>query len=383
MKRTWIAGLSLILLASCFSGCGDPEKVSAQAAVSSGSGTITETPAPTETSTPTPASKDETKIEVTLSNSQDLTADYTTMEGIPVEKGTYIAVVAKGLDSSYWKAVKKGAQEAVKELNEVLGYTGDDKVRLTFEGPGDNSDVDAQINTIDAVLAENPSVLCLAAIDMQSCDAQLETAADNEIPVVIIDSGVQNNLVNAACATNNYTAGAEAAKKLSEAIGGKGKVAIMAHQKTAQSSIDRVAGFTEEIAANHPEITIVETSYENEEETVEDSVERILETHPDLAGYFCTNEGMSNGTLSVVKNAENTSVKVVGFDAGETQLKAVKDGTEYGMICQNPYGMGYASMAAAARLAAHLPVDNYISSGYQWIDQTNMELPENQKYLYK
>lgn len=384
MKRIWITGLSLLLLASVFSGCGKADKVQAQAATSSNvEPTVEATPVPTATSTPTPTPTKEAEIDITLSNSQELTADYTTMKDIPVEPGTYIAVVAKGMDSSYWTNVKKGAQAAVKSLNEALGYTGNDKVRITFEGPSDNSDVDAQINTIDAVLAENPTVLCLSAIDMQSCDAQLETAAENGIPVVIIDSGVQNDLISVACATNNFTAGAEAARKLSEAIGDSGKIAIMSHQKTAQSSIDRVAGFTEEITNYHPNITIVDVSYENEEKTVEELVAEVLATHPDLSGYFCTNESMSNKTLDVLKTIENTTVQLVGFDSGEVQQEAVKEGREYGMICQNPYGMGYASMVAAARLAAHLPVDNYISSGYQWIDKSNIDLDENQQYLFK
>ena len=148
MKHTWIAGLTMILLASGVSGCNHTEDRDVQAFVSAETEpTATETPTPTETSTPTPT--EEAKIEVTLSNSQDLTADYTTMKEIPVEPGTYIAVVAKGLDSAYWKEVKEGALAAIDELNNILGYKGEDKIRMTFEGPGDNADVDKQINTID------------------------------------------------------------------------------------------------------------------------------------------------------------------------------------------------------------------------------------------
>lgn len=386
MKRIWSIGLSLLLLVSLFAGCGKGNNVQAQAAIPvTKEPTKEAAPVPTETTTPTPTPTPtkEADMNITLSNSQELSADYTTLKDIPAEPGTYIAVVAKGMDSTYWTNVKKGAQAAIKSLNETLGYTGSDKVRMTFEGPSDNSDVDSQINTIDAVLADNPTVLCLSAIDMQSCDAQLETAAENGIPVVIIDSGVQNDLVSAACATNNHTAGAEAAKKLSEAIEDTGKIAIMAHQGTAQSSIDRVAGFTEEITNNHPNITIVETIFENDEDTVEDLVAGVLEAHPDLAGYFCTNESMSNKTLDVLNTAENTTIQIVGFDSGEMQQNAVTEGREYGMICQNPFGMGYASMVAAARLSAHLPVDSYISTGYQWIDKSNIHLNENQQYLYK
>ena len=46
------------------------------------------------------------------------------------------------------------------------------------------TDVEKQIDLIDTVLSENPSILCIAAIDRQSCEAQLEMAAENDIPVV-------------------------------------------------------------------------------------------------------------------------------------------------------------------------------------------------------
>ena len=75
---------------------------------------------------------------------------------------------------------------------------------------------------------------------MESCEAQLEAAAENDIPVVVLDSGVQSGLVNAVCATDNYAIGAEAANKLAEAIGGQGQVAIMTHVAASQTSRDKM-----------------------------------------------------------------------------------------------------------------------------------------------
>mgnify|MGYP001004510348 CR=1 FL=1 len=60
---------------------------------------------------------------------------YDTVDGLTVEKGSYIAVVAKDLSAGFWKAVKAGAQQALDDLNASLGYTGNDKVYMTFEGP--------------------------------------------------------------------------------------------------------------------------------------------------------------------------------------------------------------------------------------------------------
>lgn len=309
------------------------------------------------------------------------TYDYTSLEELNPEPGTRIAVVVKNTKTGFWKNVKKGMDDAVEDLNEKMGYKGEDKIKISFEGPGNETDVESQINIIDAVLSENPSILCLAAIDMESCQPQVEEATLNGIPVVVLDSGVQSEQVNAICATDNYAAGTEAAKKMAEALGEKGQVAIMAHVETSESSQKRVAGFTDEMK-NHPEIEIVNISYENEETSMSELAEAVLKLYPEVKGYYCTNEIATNNVLDIV-NTSDKEVKVIGFDSGEKQIKAVKDGVELGMFAQNPYGMGYATIVAGVRADQGLENDAFINTGYQWIDSTSIELPEYKNYLYK
>lgn len=309
------------------------------------------------------------------------TYDYTSLEELNPEPGTRIAVVVKNTKTGFWKNVKKGMDDAVEDLNEKMGYKGEDKIKISFEGPGNETDVESQINIIDAVLSENPSILCLAAIDMESCQPQVEEATLNGIPVVVLDSGVQSEQVNAICATDNYAAGTEAAKKMAEALGEKGQVAIMAHVETSESSQKRVAGFTDEMK-NHPEIEIVNISYENEETSMSELAEAVLKLYPEVKGYYCTNEIATNNVLDIV-NTSDKEVKVIGFDSGEKQIKAVKDGVELGMFAQNPYGMGYAIIVAGVRADQGLENDAFINTGYQWIDSTSIELPEYKNYLYK
>lgn len=309
------------------------------------------------------------------------TYDYTSLEELNPEPGTRIAVVVKNTKTGFWKNVKKGMDDAVEDLNEKMGYKGEDKIKISFEGPGNETDVESQINIIDAVLSENPSILCLAAIDMESCQPQVEEATLNGIPVVVLDSGVQSEQVNAICATDNYAAGTEAAKKMAEALGEKGQVAIMAHVETSESSQKRVAGFTDEMK-NHPEIEIVNISYENEETSMSELAEAVLKLYPEVKGYYCTNEIATNNVLDIV-NTSDKEVKVIGFDSGEKQIKAVKDGVELGMFAQNPYGMGYATIVAGVRADQGLENDAFINTGCQWIDSTSIELPEYKNYLYK
>ena len=68
---------------------------------------------------------------------------------------------------------------------------------------------------------------------------------------------------------------------------------------------------------------------------------------------------------------------------GSGTLSWQDEGVLYGTVCQNPYGMGYATIVMAARAAAGLPNSQFVDSGFQWLDSGNINNEENQKYLYK
>lgn len=309
------------------------------------------------------------------------TVDYTSLEELNPEPGSRIAVVLKSTRDDFWTTVRSGIEDGVKALNEKMGYTGEDQITVSFDGPADDTDVEKQIDLIDTVLSENPSILCIAAIDRQSCEAQLEMAAENDIPVIMIDSGVENGPISALCATDNYGAGAEAAKKLAEAVGDDGQIAVMTHTESAQTSQDREKGFTDEITKNHPNIEIVNISHENEDFTMEKMADAVFTLYPDVEGYFCTNEAASEAVLSAA-GAAGKELAIVGFDSGEVQRSAVENGTQTGFIAQNPYGMGYAAVIAGVRADLGLDVDTFINTSYQWIDSSNIENEEYSSYFY-
>ncbi len=309
------------------------------------------------------------------------TVDYTSLEELTPGAGSRIAVVLKSTRDEFWTTVRDGIEDAVKALNEKMGYTGEDQITVSFDGPTDDSDVEKQIDLIDTVLSENPTILCIAAIDRQSCEAQLEMAAENDIPVVMLDSGVESGPISALCATDNYAAGTEAAKKMAEAIGDEGQIAVMTHTESAQTSQDREKGFTDEISKNHPNIEIVNISHENDDFTMEKMADAVFTLYPEVEGYFCTNEDASGAVLDAL-DAAGKEITVIGFDSGEQQQNAVKNGTELGFFAQNPYGMGYAAVIAGVRADQNLEVDTFINTSYQWIDSSNLENEEYSSYLY-
>ena len=392
-----VKGLGTLLLAGALLiGCGgsDTDKSPSKSEESNQTAEVTEVPTKEPTAQPTEEPAKETEEaetdrehEIELPEDQKLVADYTKVDGLIVEKGTRLAFVVKSTETGYWKAVRQGVKQAVDDLNETLGYTEEDKITFTFEGPKTETDVDAQINALDAVVSENPSVLCLAAVDMGSCVAQLEAAQENGIPVIILDSGVDSEeLVYSVCATDNYAAGREAAKKLCEKIGDEGEVAIVSHLQVGESSKSRVEGFQDEIAENHPQVEVVQVAYEPQKEgdvTVEESIDAIMKLYPQLKGVFCTNESMGIKALQVLENYADRGIQLVGFDMGPTQEEAIRNGKMAGVVSQNPYGMGYATVVAGVRAILDMENDAFVDAGYQWIDAENIDLEEKQKYLYK
>lgn len=331
----------------------------------------------------TDAENDDMKDDLTMQKLREngSSIDYTSLEEINLEAGSHIAVVVKSTKNGFWTSVKRGMDAAVADLNEKLGYKGDDKIKLTFEGPSDETDVEDQINIIDAVLGENPDVLCLSAIDMDSCQAQLEAAEENGIPVIVLDSGVKTGNVNATCVVDNYQAGVQAAVKLADTIGGSGKIAVMTHVESAQNCQEREQGFTETIAEKYPDIEIVNISHQNEETSVSEMAESVLKLFPYVKGYFCTNENVSGDVLDAI-SASGKEVAVVGIDAGKKQKDAIKSGKEVGVLVQNAYGMGYATVVAAARAALGLENDESINPGMEWIDSENISDERYANYLY-
>ena len=61
----------------------------------------------------------------------------------------YVAIVSKGFQHQFWQAVKKGAERQAKK----------EGVRITFEGPPTEQDVEAQVNMLSNALAKNPDAL--------------------------------------------------------------------------------------------------------------------------------------------------------------------------------------------------------------------------------
>lgn len=287
----------------------------------------------------------------------------------------YIPVISKGFQHQFWQAVKSGAEQAAADLN----------AEITFEGPASESDVDKQIEMLQAALDKKPAAICLAALDSQAAIPLLERAKTEGIPVIGFDSGVDSDIPVTTAATDNIAAAAEAAKKMAELIGDTGEVALIAHDQTSRTGIDRVKGFTDEITANHPNITIVDTQYGGGDHLKStDLAKTIIQAHPNLKGFFGANEGSIIGVLNgVTESGSEGKITVIGYDSGKQQMDAIRAGTEAGAITQDPIGIGYKCVESAVKAINGETLPKTIDTGFHYYDKTNIDDPEIAALLYE
>lgn len=385
-------------------------------------------------------------------------AVYADIEDLDLEPGTYISVIGKTEDSPYWRQVAAGVHQAADDINERLGYSGNDAVKVLFNAPADNEDIDEQVNILDEEMARYPDVIAIASIDENASEVQFDLAIANGIPIVAFDSGNSYQGIQCTCMTDNTAAAVMGAQKLCEAIGESGEVALLVPDSVSGNAKDRVSAFQQEISENHPGVSIVETIYmdqidelkrkaaaeelgvsveelaawtaeaageqeaieeaQEESQTVgeetdaegavseniseeartrledidsiagrmsdEDALVYYLEKHPDLKGCFGTNDETVLLGAQVLKSLEKTEdIVMMGFDAGKEQLNALSDGSIDGLVVQNPFGMGYAAVVAAARTVLEIGNEAQVDTGFVWVDSENMEDESIQPMLYE
>jgi len=290
------------------------------------------------------------------------------------ELDIYIPVISKGFQHQFWQAVKLGAEMAAEDCG----------VTVTFEGPETEAMVDKQLEMLQTALDKGPDALVFAALDSIAAIPLLERAQAEGIPVIAFDSGVDSDIPLATAATDNVAAAALAADMMAELIGGEGKVAVIAHDQTSRTGIDRVAGFTERIAEAYPDITVVDVQYGGGDHLRStDIAKAIILANPDLKGFFGANEGSIIGVLNaVIELNMQGKLVVIGYDSGAQQVQAIRDGIIAGSITQNPIGIGYKAVEAAVKALRGEELDPVIDTGFFWYDATNVDDEEIAAVLY-
>ena len=227
-----------------------------------------------------------------------------------------IAVIPKGTTHVFWTSVHAGAVKAAEELD----------IEIIWKGPMKEDDRESQIKVVEDLITSGVSGIVLAPLDDTALRPVVNDAAGNDIPVVIIDSGLESDKPISFVATDNYAGGIKAGHHLAKLLEGEGKIVMLRYQEGSASTMNREKGFLDAIG-DYPNIEVVssnqyggattESAYAGSENLLVPL--RTSDGGLSVEGIFCPNESTVFGMLRALQDSGLAGkVIFVGFDSSES-----------------------------------------------------------------
>ena len=240
--------------------------------------------------------------------------------------------------NSFMVQMREGAQKKADEL----GLT------INFQDASDDSAT--QANQLANAAATGAGAVIVNPTDSDAMASAVKQLTDAKIPVVAVDRAVNNAEVSSYIASDNVGGGKQAAKALSEAINGEGEILVLQGKTGSSASRERGQGF-EEGLKDSPNIKVVaKQTAEFERVKGLDVTTNLLQAHPNVKAIFAENDEMALGAIEALGDKAGKDVIVVGFDGVEDALKAIKEGTMYASIAQQPADMAAQAVVEASKL---------------------------------
>ena len=240
--------------------------------------------------------------------------------------------------NSFMVKMREGAQKKADEL----GLT------INFQDASDDSAT--QANQLANAAATGAGAVIVNPTDSDAMAPAVKQLTDAKIPVVAVDRAVNNAEVSSYIASDNVGGGKQAAKALSEAIHGEGEILVLQGKTGSSASRERGQGFDEGLK-DSPNIKVVaKQTAEFERVKGLDVTTNLLQAHPNVKAIFAENDEMALGAIEALGDKAGKDVIVVGFDGVEDALKAIKAGTMYASIAQQPADMAAQAVVEASKL---------------------------------
>ena len=259
--------------------------------------------------------------------------------GTSEAKSQKIGLSLSTLNNPFFVQIRAGAQAEAKKLGVDLTVTDA------------QNDASQQANQLENFTSSGLGTIIVNAVDSDAVTPAAKGVNKAGIPLVAVDRAVNNADTAALVASDNVAGGKLAAKDLAEKLGGKGKIVVLQGQAGTSASRERGAGFTEGLKA-YPGIEVVAKQPADWDRTKGlDVMTNLLQANPDIDGVFAENDEMALGAIKALGSKAGKSVQVIGFDGTEDGLKAVKAGTLYASVAQQPAELGRIAVQNAVKVA--------------------------------
>ncbi|HOI63463.1 MAG TPA: substrate-binding domain-containing protein [Mesotoga sp.] len=250
-----------------------------------------------------------------------------------------IGFAVSTLANPFFVTMKEGGEAKAAELG--LGFV----VLDAQDSP------EKQFSQVQDLIIRKVDVLIINPVDSDAIVPAVLEANAAGIPVITVTRPSNGGVVAQHLDIDNKEAGMLAAVAMANALNGKGRVAILEGIPGAPSATDRQQGFVNELK-KYPDIQVVTSltaNYSREQGAT--VAEDILQGNPVLNGIYGHNDEMALGAVRAAIAAGRLSeLKIVGIDATDDALAAIKAGEMVATVQQQPALQMAMAVVAAQRI---------------------------------
>ena len=258
-----------------------------------------------------------------------------------------IGFIVSTLNNPFFVDLKSGIEERAKEL----GY---EVVVLDSQ-----NDPAKEVSNMEDLTVKEVDIVLLNPVDSDSAVASVMIANNYELPVVTVDRAANGGDVVTHIASDNAVGGSMAAQYLIDQLGGKGNIVELEGTAGSSAARDRGQGFDDKIAES--DMNIIAKQIADFDRTQGLTVmENILQSKKDIDAVFAQNDEMALGAQKALEDMGMKDVLIVGFDATDDAVEAVKNGTMAATVAQQPLLIGEAAVNAIDKILKGEKVDNFI-----------------------
>ncbi|MFE7933232.1 substrate-binding domain-containing protein [Streptomyces sp. NPDC057456] len=239
-----------------------------------------------------------------------------------------VGLALSTLNNPFFVQIQSGAKAEAKKLGVDLTVTDA------------QNDASQQANQLQNFTSSGLDSIIVNPVDSDAASNSVKAADKAKIPVIAVDRGVNKATVDALVASDNVAGGELAARTVAEKLGGTGKIVILQGQAGTSAARERAEGFAKGLKA-YPGIQVLAQQPADFDRTKGlDVMSNLLQAHPDVQGVIAANDEMALGAIKALGSKAGKSVQVVGFDGTPDGLAAVKNGTLYASVAQQPSQLG-------------------------------------------
>jgi len=272
-------------------------------------------------------------VEVTLVTKDN--ADNPTAEKVEIVGNGTIGLSVSTQNNPFFVTLVDGAKDAAAKLG----------VEISVADAGD--DVTKQTSDIEDLVAKGISVLIVNPVDSDAVTGAVDYAKSKGVRVISVDRAVNGTEIDCQIASDNVLGAELATQFIVDTLGEGVKVAELEGIPGASAAIERSEGF-HNIADTKLNVVAKQTA--NFDRTQGMSVmENMLQANGDIKAVFAANDEMALGAVEAISGA-GKQIMVVGFDATDDAIEAIKAGRMAGTIAQQPALIGSTAVENAVTL---------------------------------